>query len=192
MKLYVSCLFLGLMFCGTLFATTLIKEDDESILKRAEYVVSGVVEKVDNILEKNNMPFEYISFRINKLYKNNRALPLLQGERIIIRQLGGTVDGITVDVEGLTKFVRDSQMFLSVSKDEETGYYYIVANVQGSYYMVNNSLIKDTRANGLSFAKLSSNGQMTVTAGEVKEMTLQAMEDKIRKVASDDLYAVEE
>jgi len=184
MKQYVCCLFLGLMVTGTVCATTLIKEDDESILQRAQYVVTGTVERIDNLLEKNSMPFEYISIKIAKIYKNSEANPLLQGEKIIIRQIGGTAGGITVDVAGLTKFVKDSQMFLSVTKDEETGYFYVTASVQGAYYLVDGSLINDTRANGLSFAKVSSNGQMAVSTGEVKELTLQKMEEKIRKVAA--------
>ena len=192
MKQYVCCLFLGLMFCGAAFGTTLVKEDDESILQRAQVVVTGTVERIDATLEKNNTPFQYTTIRIEKIYKNSDATPLLQGEKIIIRQIGGTVNGITVDVAGLTKFVKESQMFLSLSKDEETGYFYVVASVQGAYYMTNNSLINDTRANGLTFAKTSSNGQFAVSSGEVKEMTIQKMEDKIRKVAAKDAETVEE
>ena len=192
MKQYVCCLFLGLMLSGTVFGTTLVKEDDESILQRAQYIITGNVERIDNALEKNSIPFEYISIKITKIYKNNEETPLLQGEKIIIRQIGGTVSGITVDVAGLTKFVKDSQMFLSLAKDEATGYFYVVASVQGSYYVVNNSLINDTRANGLSFAKASSNGQISASSGEVKEMTLQKMEEKIKKVANKEAETVEE
>lgn len=192
MKQYVCCLFLSLIMSGTIFATTLVKEEDESIIQRAQYVLTGTVERIDTMLEKNNMPFEYTTIKIAKIYKNSEAAPLLQEEKIVIRQIGGTVNGVTVDVAGLTKFVKDSQMFLSLSKDEETGYFYVVASVQGAYYMVNNSLINDTRANGLAFAKTSSNGQMAVSYGDVKEMTLQKMEDKIRKVAAKDAEMVEE
>jgi len=192
MKQYVCCLFLGLMMSGAVFGTTLVKEEDESILQRAQYVLTGNVERVDTTLEKNNMPFEYTTIKIAKIYKNNDTTPLLLEEKIIIRQIGGTVNGITVDVAGLTKFVKDNQMFLSLSKDEETGYFYVVASVQGAYYMANNSLINDTRANGLTFAKVSSSGQMAVSTGEVKELTIQKMEDKIRKVAAKEAEAVEE
>ncbi len=192
MKLYVSCLCLFLILSGSLKATTLIKEDDESILQRTQYILIGTVERIDTMLEKNDTPFEYVSVRIAKIYKNDVESPLLQGDKIVIRQLGGTVNGITLDVSGLTKFVKDSLMLLSVTKDEETGYYYVTGSVQGSYYMVNNSLINDTRANGLSFAKTSSSGHMTVTAGEVKQMTLQQMEEKIRKVAERQADLVEE
>ncbi len=192
MKQYVCCLFLSLIMSGTIFATTLVKEEDESIIQRAQYVLTGTVERIDTMLEKNNMPFEYITIKIAKLYKNSEAAPLLQEEKIVLRQIGGTVNGVTVDVAGLTKFVKDSQMFLSLSKDEETGYFYVVASVQGAYYVVNDSLINDTRANGLTFAKTSSNGQMTVNYGEIKEMTIQKMEDKIRKVAANDAEMVEE
>jgi len=189
---YVSCLFLALAMSGSLMATTLIKENDESILKRAEYIAVVVVERIDTLLEKNNTPFEYASLRIAKLYKNNGNAPLAEGEKIVVRQIGGTVGGITVDVEGLAKFVKDSQMFLSLNRDSETGYYYVTASVQGSYYMVNNTLVSDTRSNGLGFAKLSSTGELTVSAGEVKEMSLKAMEEKIRKVAASEAETVEE
>jgi len=192
MKQYVCCLFLGLIMSGTVFGTTLLKEDDESILQRAQFVITGVVERIDTMLEKKNMPFEYISIKIAKIYKNSETNPLLQGDKIVIRQIGGTVNGVTVDVAGLTNFVKDSQMFLSISKDEETGYFYVVASVQGAYYMVDNSLINDTRANGLTFAKVSNSGQMAVSSGEVKEMTLQKMEDKIKKVAARNAEMVEE
>ena len=192
MKQYVSYLCLCLMMSGSALATTLIKESDESILQRTQYIVTGTVERVDSMMEKNNTPFEYASVRVTKIYKNDVESPLLQDEKIVIRQLGGTVNGITLDVAGLPKFVKDSQMLLSVTKDEETGYYYVTGSVQGSYYMVNNTLINDTRASGLTFAKASSNGQMTVSTGEVKQMTLQQMEEKIRRVAEREAQTVEE
>lgn len=192
MKLYVSYLLLCLTMSGSALATTLVKEDDESILRRTQYIVTGTVERVDTLMEKDNKPFEYVSFKIARIYKNSAESPLLQDEKIVVRQIGGTVNGITLDVAGLTKFVKDSQMLLSVTKDEETGYYYVTGSVQGSYYMVDNTLINDTRASGLSFAKVSGNGQMALSSGEVKQMTLQQMEEKIRRVAAREAEMVEE
>lgn len=191
MKQYVCCLFLGLMMSGAVFGTTLIKEENKEILGRAESVIIGTVERIDNVLEKNNMPFEYITIKIEKIYKNSEANPLAQGEKIIIRQVGGKVNERTLYIAGLTKFVKDSKMFLSLATDEATGYKYVVASVQGAYYVVNDTLINDTRADGLTFARTSSNGQIAVGAGEVKEITIQKMEEQIKELAREEETAGE-
>ena len=191
-KLYVSYLLFSLMMSGSASATIMVQESDESILQRAQYIVTGTVERIDNLLEKNRIPFEYISFRITKIYKNNTESPLLLNGKIVIRQIGGTVDGGTLDVDGLTKFVKDSKMLLSVSKDENTGYYYVTGNEQGSYYMVGNDLINDTRDGGISLSSVNGEGEVTIAPGAVKQMTLQQMEEKIRKVAASEAEREEE
>lgn len=185
-------LFICLMLSGSASATVMVQENDESIIQRSQYVMTGTVEGIDNLLEKNSMPFQYISFRIEKIYKNNTEAPLLQDGKIVIRQIGGTVNGRTLDVGGLTKFVEGSKMLLSISVDEATGYYYVIGNEQGSYYMLDNDLINDTRDEGMSLSTVGDDGEVRIVEGEVRQITLQQMEEKIQNVAADEAERLEE
>lgn len=182
MKLYVTSIFLAFTISYSLNSTTLRKESDESILARADYILTGTVMRIDNVLQQDNTPFHYVSLRVDRLYKNNEEFPVAETHIMIIRQIGGSANGVTLEVDGLAQFVENSQMFLSLNRDPETGYYYVVGSEQGSYYVAGEELINDTRHNGVFFADVDEEGQVRVSSGEVKKISLQDMEEKVNRV----------
>ena len=185
MKLYVfrKVLILMAFMSSQVFASTVIQLSDEDIISRAEYVLKGNVSSIYTAIEKGNMPFQYITIEIEELYKNNPDRPLYERDRIVLRQMGGTINNMTLDVDSLPKFVEGSQVLVNL-KHDNNGYYYVVGNSQGLYKVVNDSLIKDTKTESTMFVRHGATGEIHFEPGQVKEVKMEQMKAKIERITT--------
>ena len=189
MKLYVcrKVLILMIFMASQVFASTVIQLSDEDIISRAEYVLKGHVFGIYTAIEKGNIPFQYITIEIEQIYKNNPDRPLYDMDRIVIRQMGGTVNNLTLDVDSLPKFVTGGQVVISI-KHDANGYYYVVGNSQGLYKVVNEKLIKDTQNGNTMFVRHGATGEIHFEPGQIEEVNMDQMKAKIEKVTTSEEY----
>jgi len=189
MKLYVFRKVLILMAFMTtqIFASTVVQLSDEDIISRAEYVLKGHVSGIYTAIEKGNIPFQYITIEIEQLYKNSPDRALAELDRIVIRQMGGTINGMTLSMDSLPKFVEGSQVLVSLKQDSN-GYYYVVGNSQGLYKVVNEKLIKDTQGEGTMFVRHGATGEIHFEPGQIKEVTIDQMKTKIERTITSEEY----
>ncbi|MFH1224060.1 MAG: hypothetical protein V1647_06960 [Pseudomonadota bacterium] len=187
MKRYVCWTFVSalLLVATNSFATTLIKLTDDELIQRAEYVIAGHVQKIETRLEKSNTPFQYITIKTTRIYKQNDENPLLQNEEITIRQIGGEVFGITLEVDGLPKFVENEDVVICLEQ-AANGLFYVIGNAQGMYHVASNELINDTTDDNTEFARKGENGEITFSAGEVRKISISSFKNKIEKVANEE------
>ena len=185
MKLYVvrKALILMAFMASQVYASTIMQITDDEIIKRAEYVLKGEVSSIYTAIEKTNMPFQYITIDVSEIYKNNPDRPLYISDKIVIRQMGGTAENITLSVDSLPKFVEGSQVVVSL-KHDKNGFYYVVGNSQGLYKVVNDKLIKDTQNTGTMFVRYGVQGEIKFEPGKVEEIDIQQIKTKIEAVES--------
>ena len=188
MKLYVfrKVLILMAFMASQVFASTVIQLSDEDIISRAEYVLKGHVSGIYTAIEKGNIPFQYITIEIEQLYKNNPDRLLAELDRVVIRQMGGTINGMTLSMDSLPRFVEGSQVLVSLKQDNN-GYYYVVGNSQGLYKVVNDKLIKDTQDSTM-FVRHGATGEMHFEPTQIKEVNLDQMKAKIERLTTSEEY----
>ncbi|MCX6112495.1 MAG: hypothetical protein NTY22_04315 [Proteobacteria bacterium] len=190
MKLYVfkrTLILMALLMTSQVFASTIIQLSDEEIISRAAYVLKGQVSGIYTTVEKGNIPFQYITIEVGQIYKNDSDRPLYESDRIVIRQMGGTANNMTLDVDSLPKFVEGSQVLVNLKVDNN-GYYYVVGNSQGLYKVVNEKLIKDTQDANTMFVRHGATGEIHFEPGQIKEINMEQMKAKIEKVTNSEEY----
>ena len=187
MKQYVCWLTFSLLMlvAANSSATTLMKLTDDELVQRAEYVIAGHVDRIETRLERNDTPFQYITINVTKVLKQNDSSPLLQNDKVAIRQIGGKVGETTLVVDGLAQFVENEDVVVCLEQDTNTGLFYVVGNSQGMFHMVNNELINDT-TDGTMFARKGANGEIVFAGGEVKKTTISSIKNKIEKAADNE------
>lgn len=176
-----KALLITLFAVNSLSASTMIEQSDEQIIKRADYVIYGYVAEIKTLLERQNTPFQYITIVVERLYKNSPDMPLYEHDQIVIRQIGGEAEGIALDVESLSNFKQDTNVFLSLKQDGN-GFYYVVGNSQGHYEMQDGMLVKDTEEESTAFISYSSDGTMSLKQGNRNSISLEAMEAKVERM----------
>lgn len=189
MKLYFIKRFLLLMtfISSTAFASTVMGLSDEDIITRAQYVVKGTVSSIYAAIEKAGTPFQYITIDVHEIYKNDPEKPLSESDKLVIRQMGGTVDNITLDIDSLPKFAEGNEVFVSLKQDKN-GYYYVVGNSQGLYKIVEDKLINDTQNSKTLFVRHGDAGQVTFEPGRVKELGMEQMKRKLEIVITQEEF----
>jgi hypothetical protein len=165
---------------GSLSASSMIEQSDEQIIKRADYVIYGYVAEIKTLLEKQNTPFQYITIAVERIYKNSPDMPLYEYDQIVIRQIGGEAEGISLDIESLSSFNEDTNVFLSLKQDGN-GFFYVVGNSQGHYEMKDGMLVKDHEEESTAFISYSNDGTIKLDHGKNKSMSLEAMEAKVER-----------
>jgi len=176
--------------CGTIFslamlvatngsATTLMRMTDDELVANSKYIVAGHVQKIETRLERNNAPFQYITIKVLKVFKQDENSPLLQNEEFTIRQIGGEVLGVSLSIDGLPKFVENEDVVVCLEQDTYRGFYYVVGSAQGMYHVANNDLINDTTQDNTMFARKGENGEITFGKGEVRKTTINNLQNKI-------------
>ncbi|MEI6093129.1 MAG: hypothetical protein WCQ47_05535 [bacterium] len=185
MKLYVikRALVLMTLLSSTAFASTVMGLSDEDIIARAQYIMKGTVSSIYTTIEKAGTPFQYITIDIQKLYKNDPSSPLYELDKIVIRQMGGTANNVTLDIDSLQKFTEGSEVFVSVKQDRN-GYYYVIGNSQGLYKIVNEKLINNTQDAGTAFVRQGESGQIVFEPGKIKEIKMEQMQKKLDAATS--------
>ena len=177
-----KALLITLFAVNSLNASTMIEQSDEQIINRAEYVIYGYVADINTIIEKQNTPFQYITIAVEKIYKNFPGMPLYEYDQIVIRQIGGEAEGITLDIDSLSNFKPDTNVFLSLKQDGN-GFFYVVGNSQGHYEMQNGMLVKDTEEDQTAFISYNNiDGTMKLKQGKKNAIRLEAMEKKVEKL----------
>lgn len=118
----------GLMASSTR-ATTVVPPDFDSLVKNADYVVRAVVKSVNS--EYRNTPhgraiFTKVELQVLETITGTPPSPL------VLEMLGGTVDGVTLTVDGTPKFHVGDEDILFVQNNGRQ-YYPLVGIMNGKY-----------------------------------------------------------
>jgi hypothetical protein len=165
------------------YASTIMQLSDEEIITRAQYIISGKVESIYTAVEKGNTPFQYITIEVTKIYKNNDERPLYDADKIVLRQMGGTANNVTLEIDSMPKFVEGSEVLANL-KIDKNGYYYVVGNSQGLYSMINDRLIRNTQGEGTMFVRHGENGEIRFEPGKISEIGMEQMKARIERAAN--------
>jgi hypothetical protein len=112
-------------------STTLIRYSTEELTVVSDFVVEGVVTKVESrFLEERRFVFTYTTIAIDKVYKGKIDTP-----SIVLQELGGTADGVSATVISAPEFTPGERVivFLEV-KDQD--YYRVYAMAEGKFTVV--------------------------------------------------------
>jgi hypothetical protein len=91
--------------------------------------------------------------------------PAKVGEQITIRQIGGTVDGITQSVVGDAKMRAQEEVFLFLDRDEAQPLHYMIGMAQGKFAIDRTgpipAVVRDVK--GLAFAQPGADGRQIIS-----------------------------
>jgi hypothetical protein len=163
---------IGLVLAGTGTATTVVKMDLATLVKRAESIVQGRVEQVYVEWDATrSLAFTYASVRVDDPMKGERR------RTVLIRQLGGKVGALNLFIAGMPKFTPGDDVILFL-KDQQDGTFQVLGLNQGKYEIVNDLAVSNI--SGLELVDPKT-GRM-VQAGLVEQAPLAAFKSKIREL----------
>lgn len=165
------------MFAGELCASTFYKVSEEKLFDSADHIIMGEVTKIETVVDAG-VPFQHITIKVENIYKTKESEALLEGDEIVIRQIGGEGNGKFIKLDGLPSFTEKSNVFVNLKKNNE-GYFYVIGSNQGKYDVLNRrEMIRDTTES--MFVRQGENGKMIFTNGAVERRSLEEMVTKIR------------
>ncbi len=135
-KLIYGSLFV-LLFAGTLSATTVIRLDLPQLVEQSDSIVQGRVENVNVMWDsERSLAFTYVTVSVADPMKGDRRRTLT------IRQLGGKIGALNVNVAGMPKFTRGEEVIVFL-KTQGDGTYQVVGLNQGKYEISNDFAVSN-------------------------------------------------
>ena len=155
-----------------LFATTVPKIELPEMVFKADAIIDGHVDSIYSEWDaEKKLIFTYISVRIDESLKGGSSRSLL------IKQLGGRVGGLDMNVAGMPLFSEGEQVLLFLR--QQTGSTYEVVGLnQGRYQIIQNVAVAHVSGVDLVDPKT---GQI-VQAGFVDRVPLADFKAKIREL----------
>jgi hypothetical protein len=102
----------------------------EDMVKEADVIVQGtVVQRTMSWNDERTRIYTVTDVRVADVLKG----PVHAGETIHVRQLGGTVDGISQSIPGNAKLSPNEEVVLFLDRDEQKPLHYIVGMAQGKF-----------------------------------------------------------
>ena len=123
-------------FVGTVFATTVVKMDLPSLVKEADRIVQARVDHID-VKWEDKMAYTYVYLNVEDPMKGERR------STAIIRQMGGQIGSLNVDVPGMPKFAPGEEVIVFL-KDAGNGAYHVLGLNQGKYAVNDETAISNT------------------------------------------------
>src|SRR5207249_4360654 len=115
----------ALLVAGTAFATTVVRMDLPELVKQSDTIVQGRVDHVD-VKWEENLAFTYVYIKVEDPMKGDRR------STVIIRQMGGKIGALNVDVAGMPKFSKGEEVLVFLHTRQD-GTFQIVGLNQGKY-----------------------------------------------------------
>lgn len=152
----------AVLMAATTASATIVKSLDlEEMAREADVIVHGTVERQSaSWNEERTRIYTVTEVRVTEGLKG----PHQAGDVIRIRQLGGTVDGITQMIPGNAKLVRGEEVVLFLDRDEKKDLHYVVGMAQGKFRVDRSGPrpVVDRQLEGLALAR--------VEGGEVRQL----------------------
>ena len=121
--------FLVILSAMPLSAAQFIEQSFDQVAREAEYVVRGqVINTWAAWDDAHEVIYTYATVRVSR-YFGEKAGP----DTLVVREVGGTVDGYTMDAVGFPAIRRGEQVVLLLSKWADSGDLRIHAYNQGKY-----------------------------------------------------------
>ncbi len=122
--------FLGLLlWAGSAHATVVKSLSLKQMTKAADVIVVGeVVERVSSWNEEKTRIYTVTRIRIGETLKGSAGAAELQ-----VRQIGGTLDGLTQQIVGNAKLKQGEEVLLFLDQDESLPFHYVVGMAQGKF-----------------------------------------------------------
>lgn len=155
-----------------LFATTVFRMELKEVVGKADAIVEGHVESVYSQWDAQyRLVFTYISIGVDEFLKGEPRRSLL------IRQLGGRIGSLDMNVAGMPQF-REGEQVLLFLRRHNNGTFEVVGLDQGRYQIVGSVAI--AHVSGIDLVDPKS-GQI-VRPAFVDRMPLAAFKAKIREM----------
>ncbi|MCB9547113.1 MAG: hypothetical protein H6706_14870 [Myxococcales bacterium] len=173
-----------LLAAGTASATIVQSLSLDEISRKADVIVHGtVVEQSTAWNETRTRIYTVTTVEVKDRVKG-------QGEtRIRIRQLGGTVDGITQSIVGNARMAKGEEVVLFLTRDTAKDLHYVVGMAQGKYAVDRQAPEPVVRheLEGLALARIEDGALAELKAPEATQValpTLAAFKAQIRQAIS--------
>ena len=162
---------------GLLFATTVIPLGVESLTRMSTHVVEGkAVSSTSEWNADHTLIFTYTQFEVQKTLKGQAP------NTVMVRQIGGTVDGITQKVAGVRHWNpgEEAVLFLQPSSMQD-GALVVTGLMQGNFLMRHTQAGQTYVSNGMpeAFEYQAAAGEVTSYRGNT--MRLEELESRIQK-----------
>jgi hypothetical protein len=162
---------------GLLFATTVIPLGVESLTRMSTHVVEGkAVSSTSEWNADHTFIFTYTQFEVQKTLKGQAP------NTVMVRQIGGTVDGITQKVAGVRHWStgEEAVLFLQPSSTQD-GALVVTGLMQGNFLMRHTPAGQTYVSNGMpeAFEYQAAAGEVTSYRGNT--MRLEELESRIQK-----------
>jgi hypothetical protein len=116
-----------LLMTGTTFATTIVRMDLAQLVKQSDAIVQGSVEDVTVQWDAaKHLAFTYVTVSVADPMKGERR------RTITIRQLGGKIGALNVNVAGMPKFVKGEEVIVFLKTQADSTFQVVGLN-QGKY-----------------------------------------------------------
>ncbi len=118
-----------LLLAGTAQATIVKSLNLEQMTKAADVIVVGeVLARTSAWNEEKTRIYTVTRIRVAEALKGSSG-----GDEIEVRQIGGTVDGLTQSIVGNAKLKEGEEVVLFLDQDERLPYHYVVGMAQGKF-----------------------------------------------------------
>lgn len=151
-------------------ASTLVRLDLPQLVRQSDSIVQGRVVHVEAKWEQN-LVFTYVYLDVEDPLKGERLTT------IVIRQVGGTIGALNMDVNGMPKFATGQQVlvFLKAHRDRT---FQVVGMNQGRYEVIDNYALSnvsgvniyDPRSGRIATAAFSSRVSVESLKTRIREL----------------------
>lgn len=164
---------LAAMLASPAFATIVTRMDLPALVQSSDVIVQGTVEQVYSQMDPQlHLIFTYASIRVDEAIKG------ASGRRsVLIRQLGGTVGALSLNIAGSPSFTAGEQVIVFL-ETQNNGAYHVAGLSQGRFTIVDNVAVSDT--SGLTL--LDSNTKQLNDRVVVNRTPLDQFKSKIREL----------
>ncbi len=159
------------------FATTVIPLSVESLTAISSHVVEGrAISSWTQWNATHTVIFTYTKFQVQRTLKGEAAAT------VVVRQLGGTLDGTTEKVAGVRQWKIGEQALLFLRPGEiRDGSLVVTGLMQGNFLIYRGQSGEDLVSNGAPNVSAYKAGTAPITTYSGSAMRLQEMEGRIQK-----------
>jgi len=161
-------------------ATVLVKMEVEQLTKAAGEIVQGVVEEVRCEKDPNNgRLYTYNTILVKQNIKGQAE------ERVVIRQLGGSYNGVEMWISGTPRFTVGEEVVVFLKKDKNV--YFLRGMGQGAFSikMVEGAKMAFQKTGNVAlYNKDDKSGQSTVQKAEAKSYEFTRLLQDIQRYMS--------
>ena len=178
MKIKSLFLVLFVFLLGAAFATTVIPLSVEELVQISSHIIEGrAVQSWSQWDANHNFILTYTKFQVQHTLKGQ------VGQEIIVRQLGGTVDGITQTVSGIHHWRVGEQavLFLRPGRIMD-GSLEVTGLVQGNFLVRTGPNGEKLVSNGVPGVSSLKPGASMATQYRGSAMRMQDLESRVQKV----------